>query len=141
MSEQTFLGFDYGSQYIGIAVGSRFSGLAEGVATVPVHGSGPDWKLIDKYMEQWKPDALVVGLPLNMDDTDTNTTNPARRFGEDLRARYNCQVYMVDERLSTKEARHKLEAMGDAPRRGDKAKLDKMAAQTILQSFLNDNPE
>ncbi len=141
MSEQSFLGFDYGSQYIGIAVGSRYSGLAEGIATVPMHASGPDWQLIDKYMEEWKPDALVVGLPLNMDGTDTNTTRPARQFGEALQDRYNCRIHMVDERLSTKAARHKLEALGDAPRRGDKAKLDRMAAQTILQSFLNDNPE
>lgn len=141
MSEQTFLGFDYGSQFIGIAVGSRFSGLAEGIATVAMHASGPEWIQIDKYINEWQPDALVVGLPLNMDGTDTSTTEPARQFGEVLRDRYNLPIYMIDERLSTKAARHNLEAMGTAPRRGDKAMLDKMAAQTILQSFLNDNPE
>ncbi|MBE9515538.1 MAG: Holliday junction resolvase RuvX [Proteobacteria bacterium] len=141
MSEQSFLGFDYGSQFIGIAVGSRYSGLAEGVTTVPMHPSGPDWQQIDKVIDEWQPDALVVGLPLNMDGTDTKTTKPARQFGEALKARYNRPIHMVDERLSTRTARQTLETVGQKPRRGDKTKLDKLAAQTILQSFLNDNPE
>jgi putative Holliday junction resolvase len=141
LSQQSFLGFDYGSQFIGIAVGGRYSGLAEGVATVPMHASGPDWQQIDKHVNEWQPDALVVGLPLNMDGTDTSTTAPARQFGDALKARYNRPVHMVDERLSTRAARHTLETSGQKPRRGDKPKLDKLAAQTILQSYLNDNPE
>ena len=140
MSGNSFIGFDYGSQFIGIAVGSRFSGLAEGLGTVPMHPSGPDWQQIDRYMNEWRPDALVVGLPLNMDGTDTGTTPAARQFGEALQDRYNLPIYMVDERLSTRAARHTLETSGKKTRRGDKPKLDKLAAQTILQSYLNDNP-
>jgi putative holliday junction resolvase len=88
-------------------------------------------------MEEWKPDALVVGLPLNMDGTENRLTRAARLFGNRLQARYNLTVHMVDERLSSRSATDTLFEAG-IPLKRHKQKLDKLAAQTILQAFLNE---
>lgn len=135
----TYLGFDYGVKYIGVAVGSRYSRRAEPLTTLRGSAKNPDWVGLSKLIHQWRPDALVVGLPLNMDGSDNPMTQAARRFGEHLKDRYNLPVHMVDERLSTLAARDILNEAG-VPMRRHKKQLDKVAAQTILQTFLNELP-
>jgi putative pre-16S rRNA nuclease len=133
----TFLGFDYGKKHTGVAVGSRHSGAAEPLAVLTTQGTRPDWDAISKLIEAWQPQALVVGLPLNMDGSDNAMTHAARKFGAALRARYNLPVHMVDERLSSRAATDKLLDAG-IPLKRHKRQIDKHAAQTILQAFLND---
>jgi len=136
-SPKSFLGFDYGGKFIGVAVGSTQSGQAQALATVRVSASKePDWTHIGRLVEQWRPDALVVGLPLNMDGSEQTMTRAARAFGDRLKERYNLPVIMVDERLTTRVAKDILYAEGVAGTR-QKGRLDEVAAQTILQSFLN----
>jgi len=137
-SARTFLGFDYGTKHVGVAVGGSASGLAEGLGNVSVRGGEPDWTRISRLISEWQPDALVVGLPLNMDDTDNNMTRAARRFGQWLRDRYNLPVHMVDERLTTRVATDLLIEAG-VPYRRRKARLDRLAARTILQAFLDEH--
>ena len=137
MTARVFLGFDYGGKFIGVAVGSTHSGLAQPVATVRVNANRePDWEQIARLVAEWRPHALVVGLPLNMDGTEQTMTRAARAFGDRLRERYNLPLHMVDERLTTRAAKDQLYAAGIAGTR-HKQHLDKMAAQTILQSFLD----
>ena len=135
----TLLGFDYGSKSIGIAVGNNVTGTAQPLEAVRMTPRGPDWQRIDTLVQEWRPDAIVLGLPLNMDDTETHTTPDARAFGDALRDRYNRPVHLVDERLTTHAALHALDEMGIYGRRRNKADIDSMAAQTILQAYLNDN--
>jgi len=135
----TFLAFDYGKKYIGVAVGSHFSRLAEPLTTLRGSAENPDWIRLSRLIEEWKPDALVVGLPLNMDGSPNPMTRAARVFGQRLQDRYNLPVHMVDERLSTQTAREILNEAG-IPMKRHKAKLDQIAAQTILQAFLNELP-
>ncbi len=137
MKPKTFLGFDYGEKFIGVAVGNTLSRLAQPLATLRVIKGRPVWPEVARLIEQWKPDALVVGLPLNMDGSESAMTRAARRFGNRLRGRYNLPVHMVDERLSSRVARDTLVEAGVPPRR-HKYSLDKLAAQTILQAFLNE---
>jgi putative Holliday junction resolvase len=137
---RTFLGFDFGEKFIGVAVGSDFTRQAQPAATVPAHAAGPDWGIIDRLVSDWRPAELVVGLPLNMDDSPNRLTRAARRFGNELKARYNLPVHMVDERLTTLSAKRDLYDAG-IPARHHKQHLDRLAAQAILQSFLNDLPE
>lgn len=141
MSNQarTYLAFDYGEKYIGVAVGSSHSRLAEPVTTLRGSAKNPDWVGISKLMEEWRPYALVVGLPLNMDGSVNAMTRAARKFGQRLKERYNLPVQMVDERLSTLAAREILNEAGVSMRR-HKSRLDQAAAQTILQAFLNELP-
>jgi putative pre-16S rRNA nuclease len=135
----TFLAFDYGEKYIGVAVGSRHTRQAEPLTTLRGSAKNPDWVGISRLIGQWRPDALVVGLPLNMDGSTNPMTRAARAFGQRLQDRYNLPVHMVDERLSTLAAREILNEAG-VPMRRHKTRLDKVAAQTILQTFLNELP-
>jgi putative Holliday junction resolvase len=139
MASNTFLAFDYGKKYIGVAVGSRHSRLAEALTTLRGSAKNPDWVRVSQLIEEWQPVALVVGLPLNMDGSANPMTRAARAFGQRLKDRYNLPVHMVDERLSTLVARDILNEAG-VPMRRHKSSLDKVAAQTILQAFLNELP-
>lgn len=139
MTANTFLAFDYGEKYIGVATGSRHSRQAEPVTTLRGSAKNPDWVRISKLIQDWRPDALVVGLPLNMDGSDNPMTRAARAFGQRLKDRYNLPIHMVDERLSTQIARDVLNEAG-VPMRRHKSRLDQVAAQTILQAFLNELP-
>ncbi|MEW6353391.1 MAG: Holliday junction resolvase RuvX [Pseudomonadota bacterium] len=125
MSAQTLLGFDYGAKRIGVAVGQDLTRTATALETVAVHGAGPDWAAITRLIDDWRPSALVVGVPLNEDGSEHHVTQAARRFGQQLRGRYRLPVYHVDERLSSHAAREY-----------STQDLDKIAAQLILQSWL-----
>lgn len=137
MTSTTFLAFDYGTKAIGVAVGSTHTGLAQDLATVRATRHGPDWGHIARLIAEWQPQAIVVGLPKNMDDSDNVMTEAARRFGNQLRDRYNLPLHMVDERLTTVAAKTSLAESGVPPRR-QKSKLDRLAAKSILQSFLDE---
>ncbi len=136
MKASTYLGFDFGRKHIGVAVGRSASRLAQALVTVSARNETPDWDRITRLIEEWQPCALVVGLPLNMDDTENDMTRAAKKFGNRLRARYNLPVHMVDERLTSVMAKHVLQEAGVPPKQ-HKSKLDKLAAQTILQAFLD----
>lgn len=138
MSERALLGFDYGETLIGVAVGHTLTGMAQPLATIEHGKTGIDWDQLARLIQEWRPDALVVGLPRNMDDSDNARTVAARKFGNRLQGRYNLPVYMVDERLTTHSARLLLSSAGHKNKRGNKAMLDKLAAQLILQSYLDD---
>ncbi|HEY5682337.1 MAG TPA: Holliday junction resolvase RuvX [Sulfuricaulis sp.] len=139
MKNRSFLAFDYGEKYIGVAIGSSHTRQAEAVTTLRGSAKNPDWSGVSRLIDEWHPDALIVGLPLNMDGSDNPMTRAARAFGHRLKERYNLPVHMVDERLSTLTARDILNEAG-VPMRRHKSRLDKLAAQTILQAFLNELP-
>ena len=135
---QRFLGFDFGTKSLGMAVGSTGTGLAEPLTAVPVRNGLPDWSVVDRLVREWQPAALVVGLPLNMDDSENVMTRAARKFGQRLQGRYNLPVHWVDERLTSVEAKNAMvEARVPWSRR--KAKVDRLAAQTILQAYLDEH--
>jgi putative Holliday junction resolvase len=137
LTTRTYLAFDYGTKRIGIAVGRSGTRQAQPLETVSVRGGRPDWARITRLITEWQPDAFVVGLPLNMDDTDNDLTEPARRFGRQLAGRYNLAVHMVDERLTTRAATDALWEAGASGQRL-RAGLDPVAAQLILETFLNE---
>lgn len=132
MSPRIVLGFDFGTRRIGVAVGQELTRSANALVTLSNRNGAPDWEAIGRLIEQWQPAALVVGLPLNLDGSDHEVTRLARRFGNRLRGRYNLPVYTMDERLSSAAAEALLAEQG----RYDKADVDKVAAQLILQGWL-----
>ncbi len=129
----TLLAFDFGTRNIGVAVGQTVTGTASPLGSVAVRHGAPDWEAIEALLDRWRPDALVVGLPLNMDGTEQPTTALSRRFARRLRGRFALPVHLADERLSTREARERLDAAG---RR--EAEDDPVAAQVILEGWLAD---
>lgn len=137
MKPGIYLGFDYGKKHIGVAVGNQETRIAHALATVTSRNDQPDWEHITRLLQEWQPCALVVGLPLNMDDSENTMTQAAKKFGNRLQGRYNLPVHMVDERLTSVAAKDTLLQAGiPYPRR--LSKIDKLAAQALLQAFLDE---
>ncbi|VAX00491.1 Putative pre-16S rRNA nuclease Yqg [hydrothermal vent metagenome] len=137
MSDRTLLGFDYGRKRIGIAVGQEITQTAQGLTTL-TSTDGPDWDNIDRLLNEWRPQMLVVGMPHNMDDRAHPLHDEVKAFGDQLAERYNLPVEWIDERLSSVEAEALLAAGSKSrQKKQDKAEIDKLAAQIILQSWLN----
>ncbi|MBL3528599.1 MAG: Holliday junction resolvase RuvX [gamma proteobacterium endosymbiont of Lamellibrachia anaximandri] len=128
------LGFDYGTRKIGVAVGQTITATATALETLLPVKNKPDWQRISQLIDEWKPDALIVGLPLDVDDTETDATAPAKRFSRQLEGRYRLPVVMTDERFTSFEARDRL---------GHKAKrieeYDAVAAKLIIETWLSEN--
>ncbi|MES9935057.1 MAG: Holliday junction resolvase RuvX [Sedimenticola sp.] len=129
----TLLGFDYGPSKIGVAVGQTLTGSASPLDTLRSVQEKPDWEGITRLIEEWKPEALVVGLPFNMDDTEAEIAPRARRFARQLEGRYHLPVHMADERLTSLEAKRQL---GRKPKKIEE--LDAIAAKLILETWLTD---
>lgn len=140
---RTLLAFDFGTKRIGVAVGQELTRTATPLITLNITANTIDWNAIDQLVTDWRPDAFVVGLPLNADGTEHEVTRAAKQFGNQLQARYNLSTYWVDERLTSAEA----ESMIAASRSGRKSKplnrnktkaeVDKTAAKLILESWFN----
>jgi putative Holliday junction resolvase len=133
----TLLGFDFGHRRIGVAVGQTLTGSANVLAVVSV-ASKPDWQAITAIIKEWKPVALIVGLPLAADGGETDLSKDARRFGRQLEGRYGVPVMHEDERLTSFSAEQRFvdaRARGGM-RRKDAALKDAMAAQIILENWL-----
>lgn len=132
----TLLGFDFGSQSIGVAAGSGVNGLATPLSVIRVFRSGADWDGIDKLVKEWEPEGFVVGLALNASGEHTDMSRKAEKFGRRLGERYNRPVHWIDETLSTEAARRALHESGPE-RRLRKEDVDTTAAALILESYLN----
>jgi putative Holliday junction resolvase len=132
---QTLLAFDFGLRRIGVAVGQRVTGTANPLSTIRARDGRPEWNRIDRLIGEWQPDALIVGLPLNMDDSEQPLTARARRFGRQLAQRYGIPVIEVDERLSTRAA---WEARSGLTTFTTDGQIDKLAAAIILETWLRE---
>lgn len=131
---RTLLGFDFGTRRIGIAIGQELTGTARPLTTLTSRDGAPDWATLSRLIEEWRPAALVVGIPCHMDGSEMELTRLARRFGNRLQGRYNLPVFGVDERLTSVEAEATLR---DAGERLAPGAVDQVAAQLILQSWLD----
>jgi putative Holliday junction resolvase len=141
--QRTLLGFDFGTKRIGVAVGQEVTGTARPLTTLNAVKHKPDWDGISRLIKEWQPDLLVVGLPLHMDGTEQEMTRAARRFSNQLNGRYHLPVELMDERLSSDEAESILSEQSATGSTGlrdsmfpDKAQIDMISAQLILQSWM-----
>lgn len=128
----TYLGFDYGTKRIGVAVGQTQTATATALTTLNAVQNKPDWAAIERLIAQWQPAALVVGLPLNMDGSENDLTRRSLRFSRQLHERFGLEVHTMDERLSSVAAEQRLDGFGI---RG--GAVDQVAAQIILENWLN----
>lgn len=133
----TVLAFDFGLKRIGVAVGDVSIGVAHPLETI--HGESNDQKFgaIAALIAEWQPGVLVVGLPRHLDGTEHEMTLRCRKFSRQLEGRFNLPVALVDERLTSAAASQGLREMGIGGRR-QKAMLDQVAAQLILQTYLDE---
>jgi putative holliday junction resolvase len=139
MPDLAVLGFDYGLRRIGVAVGQRITGTATAIAVVRNSDAGPDWSALDGLLKTWRPQALVVGLPLARDGSDQPMTHAARAFADLLQTRYALPLHFSDERFSSRAAGANFAEARRAghARKKDAAMLDAQAARCIVEQWLN----
>jgi putative Holliday junction resolvase len=119
-------------------VGNDVLKTAQSLMTIGCKNGTPDWRNIDKLVEQWQPDLLLLGLPLNMDGTESNFSRQTVQFGNELEGRYSLVVKYEDERLSSNEADKLLrDSLGAKQGLSKKlrSKRDQIAARLILESY------
>jgi putative Holliday junction resolvase len=127
----TLLGFDYGVKHIGVAVGQTLLQSATPLTTLHAKKHKPDWDAVSQLIAEWRPLELVVGLPFDMDDNESEVAGKAKRFARQLYGRYHLPVHMIDERLTTREAASILRTQDKRDGR-----LDALAATLILETWL-----
>jgi putative holliday junction resolvase len=139
--QQIILAFDFGLRRIGVACGDTVSRSASALEAVPVSSKGPRWEAIAALMRDWQPDMAVVGLPYNVDGSDSGMTGAARAFAAELARRYTLEVALVDERYSSLEAESRLKSARESGllrRRVAKADVDAAAACVILERWFSE---
>lgn len=136
---QLIMAFDFGTQKMGMAVGSSLIQSANPLPLFPMKDGIPNWDNLLKIVKQHQPNLFLVGLPLNMDDSESELSTRARKFARRLRHQTNIETVMVDERLTTREARDELEHY-QAQGRGKNLAADSIAAALFIESWYR-NPE
>ncbi|MBN1684932.1 MAG: Holliday junction resolvase RuvX [Gammaproteobacteria bacterium] len=131
----TFLGFDYGTKSIGVAIGQTITKTAQILTTLKAIDGEPNWDEIGELIKKWRPDAIVVGLPLNMNGTEQPLTEKVRVFIQEMKSHFHIPVYPEDERLTTVEARAELFERGGFRSLKKKA-IDALSAKLILESWM-----
>jgi len=126
------LAFDFGLNNIGVAAGQAITRTAEGITTLKAKNGVPHWSAIDELVASWRPDILLVGLPLNMDQTMSAMAERAQQFALQLAERYTQPVELVDERLTSFEARG---------RSADRDARHAIAAQLIAETYLSQSDQ
>lgn len=126
---QTFLAFDFGLRRTGVAVGNRMLRTATAQPTIRADSTDARLAQAAARVQEWQPDALVVGVPFHPDGASHENTVRARKFARQLRGRCGKPVYEVDERYSTTEA------LAAGARDADAG-----AACVILEQFLRSLP-
>jgi putative Holliday junction resolvase len=134
------LAFDFGRRRIGVACGDTVSRTASAVGAVPCGPNGPRWELIGSILKDWQPDMAVVGLPYNVDGSDSDMGAAARGFAAELARRYSIEVALVDERYSSLEAEARLKSARESGlrRRATKSDIDAAAASVILERWFTE---
>lgn len=129
------LAFDFGLRRIGVAVGQAITQSATPLAPLLAQKGMPQWEDIAQLILTWRPTALLVGLPYKMDGSEQAVSFAARQFAQQLTQRFHLPVHLVDERLTTREAKRRLTESGIKPK--DYPSLDSYAAKLILESWIN----
>lgn len=127
------LAFDFGMKVIGVASGQKITKTASPLTTISATDGIPNWQQIQQLVDSWRPEALIVGLPLNMDGTEQEITKCARKFANRLQEKYKMPVHLVDERLSTWQAKQ------ETTKSTKNNRHDAIAAAILLEQWLNTN--
>lgn len=131
----TVLGFDFGTHWIGAAVGQSHTCTASPLDAIRVLNNKPQWESIAMLIGTWQPQRLIVGLPSSMNGEDTDVTEQARKFSRQLEGRFHIKTELIDERLTTREAWQIVQ--DKAEKFQSKSDIDSIAATLITETWLN----
>lgn len=131
------LGIDFGTKRIGLAIAQTLTKQAN--ALIVIANNKQLWNELKAIIDEWQIKKIVVGLPLDMEGAEQEITRQVKNFGNRLNNQFKLPVCYVDERLSSYEAERQFQQQRAAnlSKAKNKNKIDAMAAQIILQSWLN----
>lgn len=134
-TSRTILGFDFGKKSIGVAIGQEITGTASPLPSLSARDGIPEWSHIGSIYQEWQPQQVIVGLPLNMDGTNQEITYAARKFGHRLHNKFKIEVAFYDERLTTADAKARLFELGGY-KKLEKGKIDSVSACLIVEGWM-----
>lgn len=123
------LAIDFGLKKVGLAIGNTLTKTSMPISTIFYKSKQELFNLLEKHVIEWKPEIIIIGNPLNMDQTESEMSKLAEKFSNQFSKKFNLAVELVDERLSSFEAK-------EFAKDGN---LDAMAAKLILDSWMNNN--
>ena len=134
---ESIIALDFGLRNIGVAVGNSLSGTAQPLTIISAKDGVPDWPALTALTNEWQPHRIIVGHPLNMDGSASELSERAAKFSRQVEGRLGLTVTLVDERLSSREAKAMAFTQGH---KGDFAAdpIDDQAAAIILTTWLNE---
>jgi putative Holliday junction resolvase len=132
---KNYLCFDFGLKRFGVAIGTDLLKTASELKPISAKDGIPDWAIIEQLVNEWQPNGFVVGLPLNMDGTQSELSLRAAKFGKRLKGRFNKPVEMMDERLSSFEAKALVKEKTNKYINFGDHSVDGAAACLILESW------
>ncbi len=132
---ETVIGFDYGTSWIGIAVGQTLTAQARPLSAIKSFKRSPNWEAISLLLSEWKPQKLIVGLPTSDYSETKYMTDKASRFSRQLHGRFHIDTQLIDERLTTREAYTMAIASG---KRKSKSEIDSLSAVLITETWLRE---
>lgn len=135
MSQQTnIIALDVGDKRIGVARASHLARIPESLDSI--ENTDVVWQKLQKIMTDYNANAIVVGLPRNLDGNETQQTTKVRKFASNLQKKINLPIYLQDEALTSSMARTKLKSL---KQKFTKGAVDSEAAAIILEDFLDTN--
>ena len=138
LDSKVILAFDFGLKHIGVAIGQEITNTAETFFSLKAKNGEPDWSKLDPLVKEWNPKLLVVGNPLNMDGSDSEIKKKSDKFSNLINKRYNIPVELMDERLTTREAKDRLKTEEDNSISSGRD-THQIAAQIILENWFAEN--
>ena len=133
-ASQIVMAFDFGTKNIGIAIGQEITGSSQTFYTVKANEGEPEWTQLDKVVFDWNPKLFIVGDPLNFDGSESDMKEKSDKFSYQIQKKYKIPVKLVDERLTTKEARERIKEGVDMSLRSSND-IHQVSAQIILESW------
>ncbi|OUS24445.1 Holliday junction DNA helicase RuvA [Gammaproteobacteria bacterium 45_16_T64] len=134
----TLMGFDFGTQKIGIAIGQQLTQTASALPELPAKEGQPQWQTVAALIDEWQPDAFVVGIPLNEDGTENALSARARKFGNRLHGRFGLPLFTINEHLSSYDARDQIQQYSGRAAKSNRY-IDSVAAVLILESWFSES--
>ena len=132
-SPRVVMAFDFGLKNIGIAIGQEITKTASTFYSINAEDGQPNWPELDKIINEWNPNLFVVGDPFNMDGSRSKIQDLSDRFSKSLNKRYDINIEKTDERLTSREAKERLESLSIRTR--DSSNKHSISAQVILEDW------
>ena len=128
------IAFDYGEKKIGVAVGQTSTNTSSPLQIIFNKDNKTNWISISSLLDEWKPDLILIGKPLNMDGSESEMMKKINKFYIKLKSIYDADIEFVDERLTTFEAR---EILKDEKQDN----VDAHAAKILIDNWFDINKE